>query len=135
MDRISPSPSALSDAFYAGCREGHLLLQQCDVCSRWQFYPRILCTHCGGRELHWRPASGQGRIATFTVVRHAVSPAYEAPYVVALVDLEEGPRMMSHIVDCDPDAVRVGAAVTVQFENWSESLTMPVFQMHRPAEA
>lgn len=135
MDRISPSPSALSDAFYAGCREGRLLLQQCDVCSRWQFYPRILCSHCGGRELHWRPASGQGRIATFTVVRHPVSPAYEAPYVVALVDLEEGPRMMSHIVDCDPDAVRVGAAVTVQFENWSESLTMPVFQMHRPAEA
>ncbi len=128
MERVGPPPSALSDAFYAGCREGRLLLQWCGDCRRWQFYPRILCSHCGGRDLHWQAASGRGRIAAFTVVRHPVSPAYEAPYVVALVDLEEGPRMMSHIVGCDCDSVEAGAAVTVRFDAWSESLTMPVFQ-------
>lgn len=129
MERITPAPSALSDVFYAGCADGQLLLQHCGDCSRWQFYPRILCSHCGGHDLHWRAASGRGRIATFTIVRHAVSPAYEAPYVVALVDLEEGPRMMSHIVDCDPDRVAVAAVVIVSFENWSDDLTMPVFQL------
>lgn len=131
MERNFPPPSALSDAFYAGCREGSLLLQQCGDCDGWQFYPRILCSHCGSRSLHWRAASGRGCIATFTVVRQPVSPAYEAPYVVALVDLEEGPRMMSHIVGCDPESVRVGDAVAVQFEDWSDTLTMPVFKPDR----
>lgn len=129
MERTRPQTSALSDTFYAGCREGRLLLQQCGDCSRWQFYPRMLCSHCGGRDLRWRSASGRGRIATFTVVRHPISAAYEAPYVVALVDLEEGPRMMSHIVGCDPESVAVGAAVAVHFESWSDTLTMPVFQL------
>src|SRR6056297_1143604 len=135
MERIVPPSSALSDVFYAGCREGRLLLQYCSDCERWQFYPRILCSHCGGRGLHWRPATGSGRVATFTVFRHPVSPAYETPYVVALVDLEEGPRMMSHIVGCEPESVEVGAAVTLSFEAWSESLSMPVFQLAvSPAE-
>lgn len=128
MERTFPTSSALSDAFYAGCREGKLLLQHCADCGRPQFYPRILCSHCGSRELEWRAASGRGRIATFTVVRQPVSPAYEAPYVVALIDLEEGPRMMSHIVNCDPEQVRVGQSVRVDFQAWSDTLTMPVFE-------
>lgn len=128
MERKLPPPSPLSDIFYAGCAAGELRLQQCADCDRWQFYPRILCSHCGGRELQWRAAAGNGRIATFTVVRQAVSPAYEAPYVVALVELVEGPCMMSHIVGCDPEGVRVGDAVRVVFEQWSGGLTMPVFQ-------
>lgn len=129
MERTLPTSSVLSDAFYAGCRDGRLLLQYCGDCGRPQFYPRILCSHCGGRDLEWRDASGKGRVATFTVVRQPVSPAYEAPYVVALIDLEEGPRMMSHIVNCAPEQVRVGQAVHVTFEDWSETLSMPVFQL------
>ena len=129
MERTFPTSSALADAFYAGCREGKLLLQHCTDCDKPQFYPRILCSHCGGRNLVWRPASGRGRIATFTIVRQPVSPAYEAPYVVALIDLEEGPRMMSHIVRCDPERVRIGQLVCVTFEAWSDTLTMPVFQL------
>lgn len=128
MQRTFPTSSALSDTFYAGCREGKLLLQHCTDCGRPQFYPRILCSHCGSRELGWQAASGDGRIATFTVVRQPVSPAYEAPYVVALIDLDEGPRMMSHIVNCDPEQIRVGQTVQVLFEDWSDELTMPVFQ-------
>jgi uncharacterized OB-fold protein len=62
-------------------------------------------------------------------VRRAVSRAYEAPYVVALIDLEEGPRMMSNVVGCDPDAVAVGQAVTVDFEEWNEQITLPVFRI------
>ena len=129
MERTAPSPGHLSDAFYAGCREGRLLLQHCVACNQWQFYPRIVCSHCGSRELAWGEAEGRGVIASFTVVRHPVSTAYTAPYVVALVDLAEGPRMMSHVVHCDPGDVAVGLAVTVDFEGWSDSLTMPVFKL------
>ena len=129
MERAFQTSSALADAFYTGCRQGRLLLQRCGDCGRAQFYPRILCSNCGSRDLAWQAASGRGRIASFTVVRQSVSPAYEPPYVVALIDLAEGPRMMSHIVGCEPEQVRIGQLVCVTFEAWSETLTMPVFQL------
>ena len=79
-----------------------------------------MCSHCGSRALNWRAVSGKGRIASFTVVRRGVSSAYEAPYVVALIDLQEGPRMMSQIVELNPDTtdLRVGAEVEVSFAVW-----------------
>ena len=78
-------------------------------------------------------ASGAGRVASFTVVRRAVSEAYAAPYVVALVDLAEGPRLMTNIVECAPEAVRVGLDVTVRFEAWADDVTLPVFAPVDPA--
>ena len=68
-------------------------------------------------------------IASFTVVRRAVSKAYDAPYVVALIDLAEGPRMMSTLVDVDPESVAIGQSVTVAFADWSEDISMPVFNV------
>ena len=75
--------------------------------------------------------SGRGHVASFTVVRRAVSSAYEAPYIVALIDVEEGPRLMSHIVGIEPEDPRlvVGAAVSVEFRDWSEEISMPVFSI------
>ena len=129
MARILPSPTPLSEPYWQGCRDGVLRLQQCEGCGRYQFYPRNLCSHCGGRELAWRDVSGRGRLATFTVVRRGISPAYEAPYIVALIDLAEGPRMMSCLVDTDPEDVVIGAPVTVDFEAWSDAVSMPVFRI------
>ena len=129
MDRILPSPTPLSEPYWQGCREGVLRLQHCAGCDRYQFYPRNLCSHCGARELAWRDASGRGRVATFTVVRRGVSPAYETPYIVALIDLAEGPRMMSSLVDTAPGEVVIGADVTVDFEAWSDDVSMPVFRL------
>lgn len=135
--RILPPETELAAPFRAGCRAGELRLQHCEACDRLQFYPRIVCTRCGGRQLTWRAVSGRGRIASFTVVRRGLSPAYEAPYVVALIDLEEGPRMMSNVIgtepgpdlDTKPAALVVGARVEVQFEPWGEDHMLPVFKV------
>ncbi len=129
--KIQPRPTAVSAPYFEGCRQGVLRLQQCAACGRQQFYPRIVCSHCGADDLQWHAASGAGRIASYTVVRRGVSAAYEAPYVVALIDLAEGPRMMSQIVHIDADdaRLRIGASVCVEFQAWSEDIDLPVFKL------
>ncbi|MEP1472603.1 MAG: Zn-ribbon domain-containing OB-fold protein [Halieaceae bacterium] len=129
MSKTLPPMSELAQPFFDGASKGELRLQQCRSCSKHQFYPRTICSHCSGGELDWTTASGDGVIASFTVVRRAVSAAYEAPYVVALIDLVEGPRMMSALIDVDPEAVTIGQAVTVAFAEWSDSISMPVFKL------
>ncbi len=129
MPKTLPPLSTLSEPYFQGAREGKLRLQLCQQCQQHQFYPRVICSHCGSDNLGWSSASGRGAIASFTVVRRAISEAYDAPYVVALIDLEEGPRMMSSLVDADPDTVAIGDAVEVSFAEWSEDITMPVFKI------
>ena len=129
MNRILPRPTELSRPYWDGCGEGILRLQQCLECSRFQFYPRIICSHCGSSQLHWQVASGRGVIASFTIVQRGISAAYPAPYVVALIDLEEGPRMMSQVIDPDPRRLHIGAPVDVAFESWSEGIKLPVFRL------
>ncbi len=127
--RIQPKTTPLSDPYWSGCKEGRLRLQQCDDCERFQFYPRIFCSHCGHRELTWRDVSGRGRIASFTVVQQPLTLAYPSPSIIILVELEEGPRMMSSLVKADPETVTVGAPVIVDFEEWSDDISMPVFRI------
>jgi len=130
VTRIQPQRTdGLAAPYFEGCRRGELRLQHCVACAHWQFYPRPFCVACGGDELDWSIASGAGRIVSFTVVRRALGPGYEAPYAVALIDLAEGPRMMSTIVGCAPEAISVGAAVEVAFESWSEDVSLPVFRL------
>lgn len=127
MSKIMPQSSALSQTYWEGCRAGVLRLQRCAACDRFQFYPRIICSHCESRDLHWRDTSGRGQVASFTVVRRAISSVYVAPYVVALVDLIEGPRMMAAIKYVPLEQLRIGLAVEVSFENWDEETVVPVF--------
>ena len=129
MTRTLPPETELTKPYWDGCNVGELRLQQCNDCHRHQFYPRTVCSHCDSRQLIWVTAAGEGRIASFTVVRRAISRAYSAPYVVALIDLAEGVRMMSNVVDADPEAVRVGDQVRVDFEAWSGALNLPVFRL------
>lgn len=130
--RIVPVPTAETQEFWAGCARRELLLQQCQSCSKVQFYPRVLCGSCGHRELAWIRASGRGTVRSFSVVRRPVSTAYaaEEPFVLILVELDEGPTMMSTLADCAPEQASVGMRVTVAFEDWPEGMTMPRF---RPA--
>ena len=125
-----PRPTPVSRPYWEGCREGRLLLQQCGSCGKHQFYPRIMCSHCNGDTLAWVPASGQGTVSSYTVVRRPVSPGYAAdtPYVIALIALAEGPTMMSNIIGCAPEAVTVGMPVEVSFEAWSEEISVPKFR-------
>jgi hypothetical protein len=89
-----------------------------------------VCTTCSGDKLEWVKAGGQGTILTFTIVRRPVSEAYAAdvPYVVALIKLDEGPTMMSNVVQCDPETLQIGDPVQVVFEDWSEEISIPQFR-------
>ena len=129
MQRTLPPLTDLTQPYWEGCRAGELKLQRCSDCGEHQFYPRNICAHCMSRNLAWITASGRGQIASFTVVRRAISKAYDAPYIVALIDLDEGVRMMSNVVDADPEQVGVGDTVTVDFENWSDEVRLPVFRL------
>ena len=125
-----PAPTPETAEYWQGCQRHELLIQRCADCAAHQFYPRILCAACSGRRLAWVQASGRGSVKTFTIVRRAVSQAYaaEVPYVVALVDLEEGPTMMSNIVGCGVQEVSIGMPVEVVFEDWAEGVSIPKFK-------
>lgn len=130
--RFVPVPTAETAEFWAACRRHELLLQRCGGCGTVQFYPRVLCGRCGGRDLGWLRASGRGTVKSFSIVRRPVSPAYagEGPYALLLVALDEGPTMMSTLTGGDPERAFVGMPVEVVFDDWPEGVTMPRF---RPA--
>jgi uncharacterized OB-fold protein len=123
-----PAIDADSLPFWEGTRRGELLIQRCTACDKRQFYPRLRCVRCGGA-VTWIAASGAGRVYSYTVVHRAAHEAFapHVPYVVALVDLAEGPRMMSRL-RVAPDAARIGQDVHVAFERVTDDVTLPVFE-------
>jgi len=118
-DLPAPVVNADSAPYWEGARNDTLLLQQCSDCGTLRFFPRYLCTECGSDNTDWVEAAGRGTIHSFTVVHRAAFPEFQerTPYVVALIDLEEGPRMMTNIVGSDALEVAIGDAVTVEFED------------------
>ncbi len=129
LDKNLPQPTAETAAYWEGCRKHQLLIQRCTQCGRYQFYPRIVCTACMSDGIDWVQASGHGRVLSFTVIHRAVSAAYKAdvPYVLALIELDEGPTMMSNVVEIDAESVVIGLPVEVVFEEWSDEITIPKF--------
>jgi uncharacterized OB-fold protein len=129
MTRLEPPISDIARPFWDATREKRLVLQHCRSCDRAVHYPREACPRCLGGDLEWRPASGRGVVYAFTVNHVAGNPATEsrAPYVVALVDLEEGVRMMTNIVGCEPGAVQVGMPVELAWEELSDGRSLPLF--------
>jgi uncharacterized protein len=105
--------------YFAGAARGELVLPRCDSCNRFVWYPEDECPHCGARSFTWTRVSGRGRVFTWTVVRRAFLPAFEemVPFVTALVSLEEDPavRIVSYIVDCEPDALAADLPVEAVF--------------------
>lgn len=127
-----PRPTALSAPFWDGCREGVLRVQRCRACGGRVFIPQPVCTHCQADALEWVTCSGRGTLYSYTTVHRPPHPELEVPYVVAIVELEEGCHMLSNLVDCPPDRLRVGMPVEVDFRPVSEQITLPMF---RPAGA
>lgn len=113
-----PASNADSEPYWQAAREGKLVLQQCVACGLKRFLPRHLCPVCWSDQTQWVEATGRGTIHTVTTVRRAPSQAFreKVPYVVALIDLEEGPRMMSNIVGPNAGEAHIGQAVEVTFE-------------------
>lgn len=129
-----PTPDADSETLWAGLARGELLLQYCLSCSSVHYYQQGICRTCGSEHLEHRPASGRGTVHSFSVVHRAPGPAFkdETPYAVLLVELEEGPRMISRLVaDADPAAVDFDMAVElVCVPSDDPKVTLPYF---RPA--
>lgn len=127
-----PTPNAETAPYWQACAAGKLLIQKCSDCGRWQFYPRLVCAACSSRAVEWRETSGRGVVKSFTIIRRAVSAAFEAdvPYVVALITLAEGPTMMANVADCAVEQIAIGMAVRVTFEqrgDGANAITVPQF--------
>jgi uncharacterized protein len=119
-----------SRPYWEGLAQGELRIQRCKNCAKAVFYPRAICPHCYSDQLEWIVASGRGTIYTYTVAHQAFGPfAADVPYVVALVELEEGVRMISRVIDAPRERVTVGAPVMVTFSEIGEGLTLPYFRL------
>ncbi len=129
--RPLPIPTPETQAFWDGAREGELRLQRCGDCSKVYFPARPFCPACSSKSVNWFKASGRARLFSY-VISHRAPPGFEAPYAIAVVELEEGPRMMTNIVDCDqtPEALELDMPLEVAFEKATDEITMPLF---RPA--
>ncbi len=136
MSEPLPAPAPPVDPetrpFWDATAEGRLLLQRCSACGRPIWYPRSLCPRCGSADTEWFEATGRATVYSFTVVRRGASGPYRGaePYVLAYVELEEGPRMLTNLVDGDVDAIRVGDPVRAVFHPTGEG---PALVRFRPA--
>lgn len=128
--RPVPRPEGFDAEFYAHCAEGRLCFQRCRDCGSWRHLPRHMCARCGSVEWEWAASSGRGRIYSWTVTHQAGHPAFaaEAPYVVAVVELEEGVRMVSGVRDLPLDRLELDLPVEVAFEPVSDAIALPYFR-------
>lgn len=126
--RPQPTSTSGSRPFWEATRDRRYLLQWCADCDRTIHFPRSFCPHCSGSAIEWRPATGRGQVYSFTVDHRADNPALgPGPHVVALVDLDEGVRVMTNVVGCDPSEVRVGQTVELTWEPLDDGRNLPLF--------
>ena len=132
--RPLPEPTPETAHFWAGTRAGELRLQRCDGCSHVYFPPRPFCPSCGSRSVKVFAASGRARLHSY-VINQRSAPGFEAPYAIAVVELDEGPRMMSNVVDCPqtPEALELDMALEVVFLEQSDDISLPLFRPALPA--
>jgi uncharacterized OB-fold protein len=131
--RRLPQPTAESQPFWDACARHELIVPRCEDCGRFWFPPSNRCQHCWSPRFGWTPVSGRGRLYSFTVFRRAYAAelADQVPYVVGVVELEEGPRLITNVVGYDPADVRVDMPVEVVFDDLTDDVTLHAF---RPRE-
>ncbi len=128
--RLIPASTKLTQPYWDATRRGELVIQFCQACSQSTFPPRAHCPDCGSSKLQWRQVSGKGTIYSYTIAHRPPHPVFadQCPMAIAVVELEEGPRMMSNIVDVELENVTVGMEVQVAFESIDDSdVMLPVF--------
>ena len=124
-----PTIAGETKPFWDSCRQGKLLLQRCDQCNEYQFYPRGICANCWSNDIKWVQSSGRGTVWTFTVTHQNRTPGFDTgPYVLALVELEEGVKMFTNILECEPGDVKIGMPVEVTFVQANDQVTIPYFK-------
>jgi uncharacterized OB-fold protein len=127
-----PQPDPITKPYWDSLKAHAMRLQRCRSCGRFVFFPRALCPFCFSDALTWTPVSGRGVVHAFTVPHRHPSPAFQPdlPYVVALVELEEGPRLMTNLIDVPPDPaqIAVGMPVEVVYDDVTPEVTLPKFR-------
>ena len=127
--RRPPSVDARDEHFWDGTREGELRLQRCNACGKVYFPPRPFCPACAAREVSVFAANGNGRLYSY-VIHHRPVPGFTPPYAIAVVELEEGPRLMTNITDCPqtPEALELDMPVEIAFEKLDDEITLPLIR-------
>jgi uncharacterized OB-fold protein len=130
--RPLPVSNADGEPYWTAADDGRLAIQRCRSCGHTYFLPRCLCPSCWSSDKEWVTAAGRGRIYSFSIIHRAPLPSFkhDVPYVVALIELEEGPRMMSNIVGEGALEAKIGDPVTVCFEDRG-GRKLPQFQLAR----
>lgn len=124
-----PVPDSDNAGFWEGCRQHELRLQRCSACGAVRHHPRPMCPHCTSCDYGWVRAGGRGTLYTFTIVHGPTLPVFQAhaPYNVAVIQLDEGPFIVSNIVGCRPEHLRIGMRLQVTFETLDEGTVLPRF--------
>ena len=125
-----PVPNADNAGFWEGCRNHELRLQRCAGCGAYRHHPRPMCPQCNSFEYEWARVSGHGVLYSFTIAHGPTLPVFQerAPYNVAVIELDEGPYLVSNIVNCVDAELRIGMPVEVTFEDIDDDITLPKFQ-------
>jgi len=125
-----PMMTGFAREFYEHCQRGELRFQRCTGCGRWRHVPRHRCGSCSSWEWEWAASSGRGQVFSWTVVSRPMHPDFveEAPYAPAIIEMEEGVRLVSWVVDCPPEELRKGLPVEVSFDAVTDEVTLPKFR-------
>jgi uncharacterized OB-fold protein len=128
--RILPTPTGLNAELYAFWAHGELRLQRCRQCGSWRHPPRYRCAACGSAEVSWELAAGHGHVYTWTITHRPVDPAFEPPYAVVVVELDEGPRLVGNLAGIELSELRIDLPVVVELDAVSDTVGLLAF---RPA--
>ena len=125
-----PSPNGDSLPYWSAARERRLVIRKCKVCGQKHFMPRHLCPHCWSDRLEWIESKGAGSVHSFSIVHRAPTPAFAAnvPYVIAMIDLDDGPRMFANVVGSNALEVEIGDRVKLRFEDRGDGAMLPQFE-------
>ncbi len=128
-----PELDGYAKDFYGFCKKGELRFQRCAECRTWRHVPREMCAECGSFDWEWEPSSGRGTVFSWTVADRALHPEFvdDTPYAPTVVEMEEGVRLLSEVMDCPPDELEIGMPVEVEFDDVTHKVTLPKFHRSR----
>lgn len=130
LEKPLPLPTPVTQPFWDGLNRGEVRIQRCAACEEWVFYPRSHCPHCLSERLEWHAVSGAATLHTYTIARQPTAPHFadEVPQLIAVVDLDEGVRMTTTLVNVAEDDIRVGMRLTPVFDRVADDVTLLRYQ-------
>lgn len=125
-----PTPTQISKPYWDYCKQHELRIQRCRQCGCYRHYPQDMCPHCNSFDTEWTKVSGKGNVYSWVVCHRAFHPGFaaEVPYAAVTIELDEGVRMMSRVVDVKPEDLKIGMPVQVVFEDVTADITLPMFR-------